>query len=115
MTGLHRFVVAATKNPWSRRRKVKLADLMNEPWTLPPPDSEFGAAFGGTFRAVGLDLPAATVVSANGVARIALVAEGRFLTITSESVLRFAGRDMAIKALPIKGGGSSPLSMGQLG
>ena len=30
------FVVAAPKNPWSRRRKVKLADLMNEPWTLPP-------------------------------------------------------------------------------
>ncbi len=37
-----RFVVAATANPWSRRRKVGLADLMNEPWTLPPPDSEPG-------------------------------------------------------------------------
>jgi DNA-binding transcriptional LysR family regulator len=95
------FVVAATKNPWSRRRRVTLAGLMNEPWTLPPLDSETGVALVDTFRAVGLDLPAATVVSLNGVARIALVAEGRFLTITSESAFRFAGRDMAIKALPI--------------
>src|SRR5438552_3773019 len=94
-------VVAATKNPWSRRRKLRLADLMNEPWTLPPSDSVISPALVDAFRGVGLDLPAATVVSPSGVARIALVAEGRFLTITSESVLWFAGRGMAIKALPI--------------
>ena len=29
-------VVAGEKNLWARRRKVALADLMNEPWTLPP-------------------------------------------------------------------------------
>src|SRR5262249_17287485 len=46
----------------------------------------------------GLDLPAATAVTA-GVARIALVAKGHFLTIAFESALRFA--DMAIKALPV--------------
>ena len=44
---------------------------------------------------------AATVVCQTGVARIALVAEGRFLTIAYESTFRFAGRDQAIKALPI--------------
>jgi DNA-binding transcriptional LysR family regulator len=95
------FVVAATKNPWSRRRKVRLADLMNEPWALSPPDSEVGAACAGIFRAAGLDLPAATVVSSSGVARAALVAKGRFLTMTVESAFRFAGRDMAITALPV--------------
>jgi DNA-binding transcriptional LysR family regulator len=36
-----------------------------------------------------------------GVARIALVAKGRFLTIASETVLRFGGRERAIKVLPI--------------
>jgi DNA-binding transcriptional LysR family regulator len=94
------FVVAATKNPWSRRRRVSLADLMNEPWTLPPPNMP-GVVHAEAFRAAGLGYPAATVVIASGIARIALVAEGRFLTLTSESVIRFAGRDMAIKALPI--------------
>jgi len=95
-------VVAATKNPWSRRRAVKLADLINEPWTLPPLDSTLGAAQAGVFRQAGLDLPRITVVALSALARIALVAKGRFLTITPESVLRFAGGDMAIKALPVK-------------
>ena len=91
-------VVASMKNPWSRRQAVRLADLMKEPWALPPPDSMLGEVF----RRAGLDLPAATVVSVSGLARVALVAKGRFLTIISDSVLRFADRAMAIKALPIK-------------
>ena len=94
------FVVAATENPWSRRRRVRLADLMNEPWTLPPPNMP-GMAYAEVFQAAGLGLPAATVVNGSAIARIALVAKGRFLTLTSESAIRFGGRDMAIKALPI--------------
>jgi hypothetical protein len=53
------------------------------------------------FRAAGLDRPAGTTVSTSGVARIALVAKGRFLTIAAESQFRFAGADMAIKVLPV--------------
>jgi DNA-binding transcriptional LysR family regulator len=95
-----RFVIAATKNPWSRRRKVRLADLMNEPWALPTPDSSAGALNAETFRAAGLELPAAAVVVANNtVARLALVAEGQFLTITSEATLRFAGWGIAVTPL----------------
>jgi DNA-binding transcriptional LysR family regulator len=94
-------VVAATKNPWSRRRRVRLADLMNEPWTLPPTDTPYGATLVDAFQAFGLDLPPATVVTAADIARIALVAKGRFLTIVTETSLRFVGRDMAIQALPI--------------
>jgi DNA-binding transcriptional LysR family regulator len=95
------FVVAATRNPWSRRRSVGLDDLTQEPWALPPPDSVLGAAHAHIFRAAGLDVPTATVVCTSGVARMGLVAAGRFLTITSETVFKFVGRDMAIKALPI--------------
>jgi len=32
-------VAAAAQNPWTRRRRVKLADLVNVPWVLPPTDS----------------------------------------------------------------------------
>ena len=95
------FVVAAATNPWSRRRGVTLEDLTKEPWALPPPDSMLGAAHAHIFRTAGLGPPAATVLCASGVARMGLVAAGRFLTIASETVLRFVGRDMAIKALPI--------------
>jgi DNA-binding transcriptional LysR family regulator len=100
------FVVAATKNPWSRKRRINLADLMNEPWTLPPPDMP-GAGryrsrhvYAEAFRAAGLDLPAATVVIESGIARIALVAKGRFLTLSSETVIRFGSGDIAVKTLP---------------
>jgi DNA-binding transcriptional LysR family regulator len=72
---------------------------MNEPWTLPPVDMP-GTVHAEAFRAAGLELPATTVVIGSGIARIALVAKGRFLTLTSETVIRFADR-MAIKALPI--------------
>jgi DNA-binding transcriptional LysR family regulator len=95
-----RLVVAATSNPWSRRRKIRLAELMNEPWTLPPPESPLGAANADAIRAAGLKLPAATVVSDSATTRLALVAEGRFLTITSEATLRCAGQDLPITAQP---------------
>jgi hypothetical protein len=41
------------------------------------------------------------MVTTTGVARIALVAKGRFLSIASESVLRFGGWERSIKVLPI--------------
>jgi DNA-binding transcriptional LysR family regulator len=94
-------VVAATENPWSRRRKVGLADLVNEPWTLPPLDSAYGSLAVDAFRAAGLELPRATVITSSGVARIALVANGKFLTIAPEFALKFLGWNTAIKAMPI--------------
>src|SRR5262245_19472525 len=36
-------VVAGVQNPWIRRRRLTLGDLMNEQWTLSPPDSPYGA------------------------------------------------------------------------
>ena len=34
------FVIAGIKNPWARRHRIKLADVINEPWALPPPDDQ---------------------------------------------------------------------------
>ena len=95
-----RFVVASTKNPWSRRRRVGLADLMNEPWTLPPPDSPHGAWAAADFRAARLDVPPATVITYTDIARVALVAKGRFLTIAGASAV--TSFHTTVKALPIE-------------
>jgi DNA-binding transcriptional LysR family regulator len=97
-----RVVMAATGNPWSRRRRVALADLMNEPWTLPAPDSLPGRMATDDFRAAGLDVPRTTVVTFTDVARVALVAKGRFLTIAGKIAIEFAGGHTAIKVLPIE-------------
>ena len=55
--------VAAMQNPWTRRRRIELAELVNEPWTLPAHDTGIGAFAIEAFRARGLEPPRATVVT----------------------------------------------------
>jgi DNA-binding transcriptional LysR family regulator len=94
-------VAASATNPWTRRRKVALVDLMNEPWTLPPPDSLSGSVIAEAFRAQGCDLPRTSVVASTVPVRDALIASGRFLTVVPDSVLKFPAKNPAIKRLPI--------------
>jgi DNA-binding transcriptional LysR family regulator len=96
------FVVAAgARNPWCRRRRIKLADLMNEPWTLPPRDSPTGSIVVEVFRASGLEPPRAALVASSIPVRNALLASGRFLTMVPASVLKLGGGNQEIQALPI--------------
>ena len=94
-------VVAGETNPLSRRRNLKLKDLLGEPWTLSPPDSVLGAASIAAFRAIGFDYPRATLFSLPAEARLGLLTTGRFLTIVSTSVLKFPTRRAGIKVLPV--------------
>lgn len=97
------FVVAAgVPSPWARRRKLELAELMNESWVLPPLESAIGAAAREAFRASGLDYPRATVFTLTPEVRINLLATGRFLTIFPTSVLRFPAQRTELKVLPVK-------------
>jgi len=82
-------------------RFLRLAELMNEPWAMPPPGHYSSRLTTNVFRAAGLELPRPAMVTTTGVARIALVAKGRFLAIASETVLKFGGWEGAIKVLPI--------------
>jgi DNA-binding transcriptional LysR family regulator len=94
-------VAVGARSPWARRRKVTLAELMDEPWTLPPPESLSASLVQGAFASHGLEVPRATVYTAFGPVRNALLATGRFLTIIPEPVTRFAGESGALKVLPI--------------
>ena len=96
------FVIAAGgRSRWAKRRSVKLADLIDERWTLPPTDTPFGAVVAEAFRASGLEMPRATVVTSSVPARHRLVATGRFLTALPRSMLRFHPKNAAVKILPI--------------
>ena len=94
-------VVAAAESPWARRRKVELAELMQEPWILPPSGSLSGSVIGEAFRAKGLERPRTVIVAQTVPVRNALVASGRFLTIVPESVLQFPGANQSLRRLPI--------------
>jgi DNA-binding transcriptional LysR family regulator len=98
-------VVAGAQSPWSRRRKIELAELMDEPWALPPaegPLGSLGPAFVEAFRARGLDYPRATLLTLPVEMRLSLVATGRFLSIFSTSLMRFATTRMDLKVLPVE-------------
>jgi DNA-binding transcriptional LysR family regulator len=94
-----RFVVmAGAESKWVRRRKLKLADLIDEPWILPPSDSVPGAAIAQEFRAAGLEPPPAQMISFSLPLHYHLLATGRFLTMLPLSMLRF-GKHLPLKVL----------------
>jgi DNA-binding transcriptional LysR family regulator len=94
-------VATGSRNRWVRRRRIALAELANEPWVLPPPESAIGAIALEAFRASKLDYPRTTVVTDSPHARMSLLATGRFFTIFPASALRFP-ISQEIKVLPIK-------------
>ena len=95
-------VVAGAQSPWARRRRIELAALVSESWTLPPPESMIASVAMEIFRASGLDFPRVTVVAVPPEARISLLATGRFLTILPASVLRFPSVRPELKVLPVE-------------
>jgi DNA-binding transcriptional LysR family regulator len=95
-------VVASLQNPLVRRRRIELAELMNQKWALPPPDNVVGAIAMRAFRARGLDYPRTTVFSDVPHVRMALVDTGRFLSIFPASALRFSANHPEIRELPVE-------------
>jgi DNA-binding transcriptional LysR family regulator len=95
-------VLAGAQNSWVRRRSIDLAELVNEPWVLPPPGGALASVYMEAFRASGLHYPRAAVFTVPTAMRISLVATGRFLTIIPASILRFPARRSEFKILPVK-------------
>jgi DNA-binding transcriptional LysR family regulator len=92
-------VLAGAQSPWARRRRIALAELINEPWTLPAPESSVTEAAMEAFRARGLDAPRVTLFTNSPELRISLVASGRFLTIAPSP---FRTRRPELKLLPVE-------------
>lgn len=93
--------LAAQHNPWAHRRRIELADLLGEAWTLPPYDSVPGGLIAGMFRAAGLEPPRASVVTLSASLSVVLVATGNFVGILPSSVVRFNAKRLSLKALPV--------------
>src|SRR5215207_8017483 len=82
------FVTAGERNKWVRRRNIRLADLVQEPWVLPPPDSLMGLRIAEAFRSQGLEPPQSQVVSFSIPLCHHLLASGRFLTMHPAIMMR---------------------------
>ena len=95
-------VVAGRQSKWARSRRLKLTDLTGEPWILPPADTLAGSLARELFRAGGAEMPRAPITTLSIQLCCRLVASGRFVTTLPASILRFGGRDLSLKVLPIK-------------
>ena len=94
-------VMAGSPTKWIRRRKLVLADLLNELWVLPPPESLPGQYIAQAFRSSGFEPPRAHVVSFSIPLHYHLLATGRYITMLPRSMLRF-GKHTPLKLLPVK-------------
>jgi DNA-binding transcriptional LysR family regulator len=94
-------VVAGSENRWIRRRKISLADLLDEPWCLPPPESFPGTLIAKAFHGQGLDVPRPNVTVLSIQMQNALLATGRFITILPASMLHFSATRLSLKVLPV--------------
>ena len=96
-------VVTGIQNPLARRRKIELAELINERWTLPPASNAYaGLAAETAFRACGLPNPRTVVVSDSPHVRMSLLATGRFVSIFPAFAVRFPVMHPNLKILPIR-------------
>jgi DNA-binding transcriptional LysR family regulator len=94
-------VIVPRNSKWARRHNVKLADLMREPWVLPPHGSPIDDYITQGFHAAGLEPPRRRVATFSLPLHTQLVASGTFVTALPGSIVRF-GRQLPFKVLPIE-------------
>lgn len=93
-------IVAGSHNRWARRRKIDLAELVDEPWAFARPNSWTHAALVEAFRRSRLNAPVADVVTNSVPLRFYLAANGPHLTASSRSAVRFITSQQSLKILP---------------
>ena len=93
-------LVVGEKSKWARRRKVDLADLVDEPLIVPPAWSSDLVV--EAFSSRGLKVPNFVVSTFSIPLRNNLVASGRFMTVLPASVVQTHGKRYSLKVLPIE-------------
>jgi DNA-binding transcriptional LysR family regulator len=104
-------IVTAAHSPWARRRKVALADLMNESWIFGESGNTVQRRISDVFRAKVGALPPISVFTVLMNLRLALLASGNYVSCIPRSVYRSGAQGRQIKALPIEMGLSLPIQV----
>jgi DNA-binding transcriptional LysR family regulator len=95
-------VVAGLRSKWAPRRKIKLAELLTEPWVFPPAGTIPGQNIENAFRAAGSECPRPSVPTASISVIVQLLAAGRFLSVLPGSMVRFGSKNLPLKTLPVE-------------
>jgi DNA-binding transcriptional LysR family regulator len=95
-------VVTGPNNALARRRKIELAELLDEPWTLQPRENNFGEFAMDAFRTAGVAPPRITVATTSSNLRGEMLATGRYLTIVPRYWMLLPRRHPSLKILPVE-------------
>jgi len=94
-------VAAGMRTKWARRRKIDLAELVDEPWILMIPSSWNYIGVAEAFQARGLAMPRITLVTFSVHLRTHLLADGDFITAFPSSLLHTNARYFSLRSLPV--------------
>ena len=95
------WVAAGATNPWSRKRKIALSDLVDERWCLPTPGHPVERLIINAFLALGLKQPNSVVTVSSATFASRLVASGQYLGVFGSVPLDLNRPYMPLKRLPV--------------
>jgi DNA-binding transcriptional LysR family regulator len=98
---LYKAPLAVMANKSHPRSKLKLVDLMEEQWTLSPPESFLGRMVADVFRRRRLALPSAVVSTNSNYMQLNLLASGRFVSVLPSTLLRHRANSTWLRALSV--------------
>jgi DNA-binding transcriptional LysR family regulator len=91
-------LAAGAHNRWARRRKVDLAELVEEPWILAPPNTWNYSRVAEAFQMRGIDMPIAGMVTMSVPLIINFLAKGSFIAAFPRSATRLN----SLRELPVE-------------
>jgi DNA-binding transcriptional LysR family regulator len=94
-------IVAGRQSRWARRRKIDVAELIDEDWILTVPDTHNFAVVAEAFHARGLGMPKVSVRTLSVHLRTKMACGGRFITTLPRSIMRLYGDLSSLKVLPV--------------
>lgn len=95
-------LAVGAESTWARRRKIDLAELVDEPWVAPPFGIPGGVALMEAFHAHGLPPPQISVTATSLGLRNLLSMSGRFIVALPRSIMELYADRFALKRLPIE-------------
>jgi DNA-binding transcriptional LysR family regulator len=94
-------IAAGRRNRWARRSKIDLAELVDEPWVLPPEDSWNYRGLAEAFTERGLSPPKSTLVTLSTPLRTYLLTHGPHLTSLASSTVLLHPSRQSLKILAV--------------
>jgi DNA-binding transcriptional LysR family regulator len=102
-------VVADAKSGWAGRRKIALKELEGEPWILAPGKNVARSLVEDAFRAEGLTPPRPHVTTYSMQLRMQLLSRGHYITVFTDTTVRYSAERWSLKILPIELGRRLPV------